>query len=137
MRGRTCAAAALAVAIGLLGGCARSPDAEHAHANGGSEAAGTLLLGNGTGPDSLDPQKARVNEAHAVLRDLYECLTSLDKHAAPAPGVATSWDTSADGRTYTFHLRRAGQTAIRWWPRISSRRCGASSIRQPPRSTPR
>ena len=40
-----------------------------------------------------------------VLRDLYECLTSLDRNAAPAPGVATSWDTSADGRTYTFHLR--------------------------------
>ncbi|HEY5102559.1 MAG TPA: peptide ABC transporter substrate-binding protein [Steroidobacteraceae bacterium] len=67
---------------------------------------GTVLLrGNGTGPDSLDPQKARANEAHTVLRDLYECLTSLDKSAAPAPGVAMSWDTSADGRTYTFHLR--------------------------------
>lgn len=67
--------------------------------------AAALLVGNGPGPDSLDPQKARVIEAHEVLRDLYECLTSLDHQAAPAPGVATSWDRSADGLSYTFHLR--------------------------------
>jgi len=74
--------------------------------SGGVHGAGAVLLrGNGTGPDSLDPQKARGYEAHTVLRDLYECLTSLDKNAAPAPGVASRWDTSADGRSYTFHLR--------------------------------
>jgi oligopeptide transport system substrate-binding protein len=102
---RLCGATALAVAIGVLIGCARSPDAGRMHGTGALDSAATLLLGNGTGPDSLDPQKARVNEAHAVLRDLYECLTSLDRNAAPAPGVATSWEASADGRTYTFHLR--------------------------------
>jgi len=105
MRRRLGAATALAAAIALVAGCARSPDAARMGGHGGDAAAATLLLGNGPGPDSLDPQKARVNEAHAVLRDLYECLTSLDRNAAPAPGVATSWDTSADGRTYTFHLR--------------------------------
>jgi oligopeptide transport system substrate-binding protein len=103
MRRRPWTAAALALA--LLVGCARSPEGARLQAQAGADAAATLLLGNGTGPDSLDPQKARANEAHAVLRDLYECLTSLDSNAAPAPGVATSWDTSTDGRTYTFHLR--------------------------------
>ena len=97
------AATLLAVALGVLAGCARSPDG--AHAGSTAEAGPTLVIGNGPGPDSLDPQKARGNEAHQVLRDLYECLTSLDHNAAPAPGVATSWETSADGRTYTFHLR--------------------------------
>jgi len=105
MRGRLQAAAALAVALGVLIGCARAPDTTHPSGSGGSDVGATLLIGNGPGPDSLDPQKARVNEAHQVLRDLYECLTSLDRDAAPAPGVATSWDVSADGRTYTFHLR--------------------------------
>src|ERR1700730_17670410 len=103
MRRRPWTAAALALA--LLVGCARSPEGARLQAEARADAATTLLLGNGTGPDSLDPQKARANEAHAVLRDLYECLTSLDSNAAPAPGVATSWDTSTDGRTYTFHLR--------------------------------
>jgi oligopeptide transport system substrate-binding protein len=105
MRRRLRAAIALAAAIAVLLGCGRSGEGERLHGAGGPDAAATLLVGNGTGPDSLDPQKARVNEAHAVLRDLYECLTALDRSAAPAPGVATSWDTSADGLTYTFHLR--------------------------------
>jgi oligopeptide transport system substrate-binding protein len=105
MQRRLRAATALAVAISLLSGCSRTPEAERLQGAAGSTDSNTLLLGNGPGPDSLDPQKARVSEAHEVLRDLYECLTSLDKQAAPAPGVATSWDTSADGRTYTFHLR--------------------------------
>jgi len=94
----------LALAAAALLACAKPPDTGRAHGAGGAHGA-ILLRGNGTGPDSLDPQKARVNEAHTILRDLYECLTSLDKSAAAAPGVATRWDTSADGRTYTFHLR--------------------------------
>jgi oligopeptide transport system substrate-binding protein len=92
----------VALASIALFGCGGSPDA--ARVPRGAEDA-VLLRGNGPGPDSLDPQKARGNEAHEVLRDLYECLTALDKNAAPTPGVATSWQTSADGRTYTFHLR--------------------------------
>jgi oligopeptide transport system substrate-binding protein len=63
------------------------------------------LRGNGTEPDSLDPQKARTVEAQVVLRDLYECLTALAKDASTAPGAAERWELSADGLTYTFHLR--------------------------------
>ena len=40
-----------------------------------------------------------------VLRDLFECLTRLDKNAATVPGAAESWTTSEDGRVYTFKLR--------------------------------
>lgn len=64
-----------------------------------------LVRGNGPEPDSLDPQKARSVEAHVILRDLYECLTSLAKDASTAPGVAKSWTVSPDGLVYTFHLR--------------------------------
>jgi oligopeptide transport system substrate-binding protein len=39
------------------------------------------------------------------LRDLCEGLTTLDKQAGVAPGVATEWTVSADGRTYRFNLR--------------------------------
>ncbi len=63
------------------------------------------MRGNGPEPDSLDPQKARSTESQNVLRDLYECLTSLAKDASVAPGVAQDWAVSADGRSYTFHLR--------------------------------
>ncbi|MBV8909469.1 MAG: peptide ABC transporter substrate-binding protein, partial [Gammaproteobacteria bacterium] len=64
-----------------------------------------LVRGGGPDPDSLDPQKARGFEAQSILRDLCEGLTTLDAHAAVAPGVATSWSASGDGLTYTFALR--------------------------------
>jgi len=64
-----------------------------------------LLRGNGAEPDSLDPQKARTISAQTILRDLYECLTSLDKDASVAPCVAREWNVTPDGLTYTFRLR--------------------------------
>jgi len=45
-----------------------------------------------------------------VLRDTFECLTRLDKAAAPAPGAAQGWTVSEDGREYTFKLR----PGLRW-----------------------
>jgi oligopeptide transport system substrate-binding protein len=71
----------------------------------GSAGAATLLRGSGAEPDSLDPQKARSVESQNILRDLCEGLTTLDKSAGVAPGVATDWTISPDGKTYTFHLR--------------------------------
>src|SRR5580700_6857471 len=64
-----------------------------------------LVRGGGPDPDSLDPQKARGFEAQGIVRDLCEGLTTLDHNAAPAPGVASAWSVSADGRVYTFTLR--------------------------------
>ena len=64
-----------------------------------------LVRGGGPDPDSLDPQKARGFEAQSILRDLCEGLTTLDHKAAVAPGVASRWSVSADGKTYTFMLR--------------------------------
>lgn len=67
--------------------------------------AAILLRGSGAEPDSLDPQKARSVESQSILRDLCEGLTTLDKSAGVAPGVATDWTVSPDGKKYTFHLR--------------------------------
>src|SRR6185369_16116155 len=35
-------------------------------------------------------------------------LTTLDAAARPIPGIAERWESSADGLTWTFHLRKAG-----------------------------
>ncbi|MDE2261296.1 MAG: peptide ABC transporter substrate-binding protein, partial [Gammaproteobacteria bacterium] len=64
-----------------------------------------LLRGLGAEPDSLDPQKARADEAQRVLRDICEGLTTVDKSGAAAPGIAEKWQISPDGKTYTFYLR--------------------------------
>jgi oligopeptide transport system substrate-binding protein len=94
---------ALVAALMTLGACSHSPDS--GSAKEAPRTAATLLRGGGPDPDSLDPQRARSDEAQTVLRDLCEGLTSLDKTAAVAPGVAREWTVSADGRTYTFKLR--------------------------------
>jgi oligopeptide transport system substrate-binding protein len=64
-----------------------------------------LVRGGGPDPDSLDPQKARGFEAQSIVRDLCEGLTTLAKDASVAPGSASTWEASADGLTWTFHLR--------------------------------
>jgi oligopeptide transport system substrate-binding protein len=89
------------LAAWAFSGCARK--------DGGQKSA-VLLRGNGPDPDSLDPHRARSTEAMMVLRDTFECLTRLDKAAAPAPGAAQGWTVSEDGREYTFKLR----PGLRW-----------------------
>ena len=64
-----------------------------------------LVRGGGPDPDSLDPQKARGFEAQSIVRDLCEGLTTLDQGRQASPRAAPRLDVSADGRTYTFHLR--------------------------------
>lgn len=59
-------------------------------------------LGGAVG--SLDP--ARISDAGDVelLLQLYAGLTRLDEQGNVYPSLASSWDTSSDGTTYTFHL---------------------------------
>ena len=89
--------------LATLAACSRSPSQG---AGGAAPHEAILVRGGGPDPDSLDPQKARGFEAQSVLRDLCEGLTTLDKHAAVAPGVASTWGASPDGKTLVFKLRR-------------------------------
>jgi ABC-type oligopeptide transport system substrate-binding subunit len=96
----------LAVAAIALGACTE-PDSPRAP----SPAAPVVLnRGNGPEPESLDPQHARTDAELTILRDLCEGLTALDAEARPAPGAASSWSVSSDGRVYTFVLR----DKLRW-----------------------
>ena len=95
------ACAAIGLAALLLAGCSGGTQSQYAS---GENA--ILVRGGGPEPDSLDPQKARGFEAQSILRDLCEGLTTLDNRGRVAPGTAHSWNTSLDGLTYTFDLRR-------------------------------
>jgi oligopeptide transport system substrate-binding protein len=91
------------LALAALCGCSRS---HRAGPTGAAAQSTTVLLrGLGAEPDSLDPQKARADEAQRVLRDICEGLTTLDKSGEVAPGIAEKWQVSPDGKTYTFSLR--------------------------------
>lgn len=68
---------------------------------------GAVVLNRGNGPDikSLDPAYVEGNWEAVVLGDILMGLTTEGPDGKPVPGAATHWETSADGLTWTFHLR--------------------------------
>lgn len=63
--------------------------------------------GNGGEPKSLDPHHIDGTWESNVDGDLFEGLVAPDAAGRPIPGIATHWETSTDGLTWTFHLRRS------------------------------
>jgi len=66
-----------------------------------------LEYGNEIEPLTLDPQTSNLVTEQRIIGDLMMGLTTEAPDASPQPGMATSWSTSADGLTWTFHLRDA------------------------------
>lgn len=64
-----------------------------------------LNVGNGAEAPTLDPQKGQDNVSSRITFDLFESLLNEDEIGNIVPGVASKWDVSKDGLTYTFHLR--------------------------------
>lgn len=97
------ACAILAAGALLLGGAGCSRRETPVEAGIRSQ---TLLVGNGAEPADLDPQSMSVLMDSQIAYTLFEGLTKLDPQTSMAvPALAVSWDVSADGRVYTFHLR--------------------------------
>lgn len=88
-----CLAAAPAALWALALGGSRLPPAD-------------LTLINGAEVQSLDPALVTGIPEGRVVRALFEGLTLKDPQTlAPLPGVAQSWEISADGLEYRFRLR--------------------------------
>lgn len=64
-----------------------------------------LRRGNSAEPGSLDPHFTTGTWEDAIVSDMLMGLTTNDAGGRPIPGAAERWDTSADGKTWTFHLR--------------------------------
>jgi peptide/nickel transport system substrate-binding protein len=68
---------------------------------------GSLVVCQPAEPPGLDPT---ANTAAAIDRvvygNIYEGLVKVEPSGRLVPGLASSWEVSADGRTCTFHLRR-------------------------------
>lgn len=67
----------------------------------------TFLRGNAAEPETLDPNLSSGVQENEIMGDLMIGLTTFDARARTIPGMALRWDTSADGLTWTFHLRDA------------------------------
>lgn len=101
--------ATLVAALTVLSGCGRKESAagNKTETTASAKAVPQVLrIGNGTEPQDLDPQAITGVPEHKLMMALFEGLASEDpKDLHPVPGIASSWDISADGLTYTFHLR--------------------------------
>ncbi len=67
---------------------------------------GVLLRGLAADPSGLDPHLITGLPEINVVSALFEGLVADNpSDGPPVPGVAERWETSADGLTWTFHLR--------------------------------
>jgi oligopeptide transport system substrate-binding protein len=58
-----------------------------------------------TDPTTFDPAKVEDGTTIDMLQQAFEGLVQWTPQNTLAPALAEHWDVSADGRTYTFHLR--------------------------------
>jgi len=100
-------AAASVVALGLPT-AAQADDTPSASASASKV---TFILGTKQDVDSLNPFVGVTSIAYDMYQIEYDYLTdSSASDMSPVPAIAESWDTSADGKTWTFHIRHG----VKW-----------------------
>jgi peptide/nickel transport system substrate-binding protein len=67
---------------------------------------GTIVIGNTEEPDYLNPVLYTLATSYDVVTAANDPLAAIDDKGNLVPKLATSWTVSADGLTYTFHLRQ-------------------------------
>jgi peptide/nickel transport system substrate-binding protein len=105
---RTRALSAGLVALALAAaGCGSSGTTSSSGGSGGSTATkSTLIIANAVKVDTLDPAQNSVNESIWLDQNIYSRLLQPNSTGTGLlPDLATSWDISKNGLTYTFHLR--------------------------------
>lgn len=66
---------------------------------------GTLVYATDREPTCLDPHVAGDMPQVFVAQQYLDSLVSMDEQGRIGPWLATRWEVSADGLSYTFHLR--------------------------------
>lgn len=66
----------------------------------------TLRFSSTADAVTLDPHEITDNGSDNVAMMIYDRLVKFDEKLQIVPDLAERWDVSADGRTWTFHLRQ-------------------------------
>ncbi|WHA43138.1 ABC transporter substrate-binding protein [Agrobacterium larrymoorei] len=67
----------------------------------------SIVLGMGGEPAGLDPTiSAPVFIGQVTWQNIFEGLVTIDRDGKIQPQLASRWDVSEDGKTYSFHLRQ-------------------------------
>lgn len=72
----------------------------------GPRSGGVLHYGLTLPVSGIDPHVNASSELGIALNGVYDTLVVQDRDGAFHPSLATRWEISADGKTYTFELRR-------------------------------
>jgi oligopeptide transport system substrate-binding protein len=100
------AAAVVVGAVALLGGCGGAEEGLPSQETPTASAAGGELRLLGVDPITLDPACASDVDSASYIMEIFGGLVTVDRDLQIVPDIAESWDESADGTVYTFHLRR-------------------------------
>jgi peptide/nickel transport system substrate-binding protein len=86
----------------VLAGCGSSGDS-----GGDSQGQKTLIYGRGADSKKLDPIQVTDGESLKVTKNIFETLVEYeDDSTEVVPGLAEKWESSKDGKTWTFYLRK-------------------------------
>lgn len=93
-------------ALGLMVGLALLPLAPPQAVGATPKPKVTFTVAFTTDVDSLNPFLGVEATSYEMWALTYDYLVNYSMtDMSPAPGLATSWDTSPDGKTWTFHVR--------------------------------
>ena len=112
MRGKLLKLALPCVAFFALiaAGCGGSNNTSSSTGGTGTSAGGgggTLVFGSAADPVALDGILVSDGESSRVIEQIFETLVDLKPGTTDVePGLAESWEASADGTAWTFHLRQ-------------------------------
>ena len=96
-------AVALAATLGLsvLAGCGAKKEEKATTA-----AKQELIYNLAADPKTLDPAINQAVDGSIIAANIFSGLCDLDDKDKAIPGQAEKWEVSADGLTYTFHLKK-------------------------------
>lgn len=117
MRGRLSKLVQITLAVALSAAACKPepiPPPPPAAAETEEKRGGTLVLAQGEDIRTLDPARMADTVSQLTTQLVFDTLLDYPRDAPPSratlrPGLASSWKTSADGRTLTFEIREAAR----------------------------
>ncbi|HEY7738018.1 MAG TPA: ABC transporter substrate-binding protein [Candidatus Limnocylindria bacterium] len=86
------------------GSASESPGGSGEPGPSSSATGGIVRVGYAGSPDSLNPGRGLLTEAYTIYELVYDTPISIDPDGNYVPELATDWESSDDGLTWTMHL---------------------------------
>ncbi|TCS83077.1 ABC transporter substrate-binding protein [Tepidibacillus fermentans] len=97
----------LSIALTGCGGSKETATSNGDQGKSNTNVQSTLVFGRGGDSVSLDPANVTDGESLNVTQNIFDTLVAYKEgNTEIEPALAEKWETSADGLTWTFHLRQ-------------------------------